>query len=352
MRHVTQLCLFIVGFTIACSAGASSLGDLAKSMAPGEWKKLPASFAPTTRDFWRHPLASEDITAYANRGEWDPVRRKMFFIGCGYGPAKLVVYDEATNTWTDYENIPSDLANIIHIWDHSAYDPVRGILYAQNHNGSSVFKLDVQSMTWSRLPALPQTGETRGTTYVPEIDSLVVVHPAVGAIYALKTGASSWTKLADSGYTTNYHPVAEYDSKRGVVYFGGGNSAPQKFFELQPSGVVKSLTNAPIDIDVGSGGGDYVTDPNSGHFLIRHHSSGQMAEYLPESNSWTMLPNRTPSDITGTPYSFATPISTHGVIMYVAINEGSSAAVWLYKHSPSTRVVDPPPAAPRGLRTR
>ena len=350
LRTMAAVAVTAVSLWTAPNASASKLGDIAEAMQAGDWRELPADFLPSADGFWRHPAGSENITAYANRGEWDPIRRKMAFIGCGYGPAKLVIYDEATDSWTSNE-VPSSFANIIHIWDHSGFDQARGILYAQNHLGSSVFQLNLATMAWSALPALPTTGETRGVTYFPEIDSLVTVDPVHKTIYALKSGAAAWTTLNSNIYETNYHPVAEHDRVRGVVYFGGGNNAPRAFFRLNRDGSVDTLASPPIDIDLGSGGGDTVTDPVSGRPIIRLHNASRMAEYIPEKDAWATVSTSIPSALTGTSYSFAVPISTYGVIMYVAVREGTPA-VWLYKHKQSTTPADPPPAAPAGLRIR
>src|SRR5690606_33921841 len=145
------------------------------------------------------------------------------------------------------------------------------------------------------------------------------------------SGASSWTTLNGNIYQTNYHPVAEHDRVGGVVYFGGGNNAPRAFYRLNPNGSAVPLVEPPGDIDLGGGGGDTVADPVAGHLIIPMHNSARMAEYLPDSNSCVTVQTSLPTSLTGTSYSFATPISTYGVIMYVASREGTPA-VWLYKH--------------------
>lgn len=354
------LALVLGTTTIIGTARASVLADLAASMHPGEWKRLPANFPGGANAFWRHSEnLGHDIAQFANNGVWDPARRKMTFFGSGHGTtthkhSKLVQYDELSNTWTAWsgvsEFVPDDVANIVHSWDHLAIDPVRGHFYTAHYFNGDIHRLDLASMAWLRLPSISPVGITKGVTYFPELDALIVVDPVNRRIYSLKHGADKWTVLADNIYQTNYHPVAEYDHVRGVVYFGGGNNAPYAFYRLNPDGRVEALASPPLRIDVGNGG-DMVPDPVSGRPILRMDETSQMAEYIPESNAWAMVSTAMPAEVVGTRSSFAVPISTYGVIMYVVVRDGSASA-WLYKH----RQGDPPsndaPAPPTGLRLK
>lgn len=360
----SRLAKWATGLALAvsiASVNASVLGDLATSMQPGDWRQLPAAFPGGPNAFWRHAgNPGHDIAQFANNGVWDPARRKMTFFGSGHGAtghkhSKLVQYDEQTNTWVAWaavsDRVPDDVANIVHSWDHLAIDPARGGFYTAHYFNGDIHRLDLASMTWTRLPSIPKVGITKGMTYFPELDALIAVDPVNRRIYALKHGAAQWGVLAEGIYQTNYHPVAEYDHVRGVVYFGGGNSAPRAFYRLNPNGSVDALASPPINIDLGSTGGDIVPDPVSGRLIIRLHNTAEMAEYIPESNAWGMIATAIPAELTGTSSSFAVPIATYGVIMYVAVRDGS-ASVWLYKHRQGTPPPSTAPAPPMGLRLK
>jgi hypothetical protein len=350
--------LLVLAMVHATPAAASALGDTASSMAPGEWRQLPAQFLPSPRAFFHHSAnALNHVIQYANNGVWDPARRRMLFVGEGHGNvgagrSKMIQYDEATDRWTASESIPAPINQILHAYDHNVFDPTRGVFYTAQYYTRDIYAYDVATGTWSALPQLPPVGITKGMTYFPEMDALIVVDSANEAVHALRHGASSWTTLGTRVYYANYHPFAEYDPVRRVVYFGGGNSSPRSLFELSASGAIRPLASPPpgINLDLGNAGGDIVADPVSGHLIVRVQESGAMAEYAPASNSWALLPGGSPSVLQGME-SIAIPIATYGVIMYVAYRDGA-ASVWLYKHRTSRAPVDPPPAAPTGLRVR
>lgn len=354
--------MILSGVAAASPSHASVFSELANSMTPGSWRQIPVSWPGGPNGFWRHSgNPGHDVAQFANAGVWDPIRRKMTFLGSGHGLtshkySKLVQYVESTDTWSSTpapaDILPDNVANVLHAWDHLAIDPIRSFMFTAHYYNSKVQRLDLNNMTWTDLPTIPfELGITKGVTYFPEVDSLVVVDPVYRRIYALKTGDTQWRIIAENIYKSNYHPIAEYDHVRGVVYFGGGGDTPRAFFWLNKDGTVDTLAQPPINIDLGEGGGDIVPDPVSGRLIIREHNQAEMAEYIPESNAWAMISTPIPSELTGTASSIAVPISTYGVIMYVVVRDGSASA-WLYKHKQGTATPDPAPAAPKGLRIR
>lgn len=357
VRGVLTKVLVAIAACMATGAGASALSDAAASMVAGEWKKFPAVFEPSIHSFFHHPLNSaNDVMQFGNTGVWDPIHRKIFYLGAGHSPeggadAKFLQYEEANNLWTATSALPSFTADTGHGYDHNVIDPTRGVFFSAQYLSRTVARYDPATGNWTKLPDLPTVGITKGMTFFPEMDALIVVDPVNKRINTWREGASAWTVLRSDIYQSNYHFIAEYDHVRKVVYFGGGNKTPNAFYELDRNGAVRQLASPPLNLDLGSSGGDNVTDPVSGRLIIRLHVTGQMAEYVPEADRWNIIVTNVPADVVGSRSTIAIPISTYGVIMYVVYKGSSNASTWLYKHKQGTLppLDRAPPAAPAGI---
>ncbi len=311
----------------------STLNSLINSLAPKQWAQLPATWSGGSNSFWKMSNASESILAYAHNGHYDPIRRKIFFVGCGYGNAGYVVYDEASNTWTSRQLSQ----NIIHIWDHSAYDRSRGILHFVHQLGRAAYQLNVDTGVVTSAPGpFNEEVDTFGFEYWPSLDCLIAISQH-GDIRR-RSAQGSWTDFGKAVWSTGYHSMAAYDHIRNVMYFGGGNGNERSFFQLSNSGASVRLPDAPQNIYVSSSVG--LCDPVSGNYVLRQtgDSSSAMSEYVPGSG-WQSINTTPPAYLRGKRGSMGVALTGHasgrGIYMYVAVSDSqaSSAEVWLYRHS-------------------
>ena len=329
------------------NGAASALQTAADSLSAGDWVELTASgdWPGGSAAFWKSdtatsPAPSESILAYANCGVWNATLKKVYFLGDGYYRPRWVEYDEATDTWSQEEPAfwsGGSSSHITHIWDHAAWDETNQVFYGSGALGSW-FKYTVGTDTWASIAARSMT-ESHGTAYFEDISALVTVDPG-GTIYKYDAGGNSWsTYVSDSyGYTSNYHVFAEYDPIRGQVYFGGGNLAPRALYKLTDvagTGTVTALTSPSSDLLDHSTGCQIVCDPVTGNLIVKPKTGTTMYEYDPDTDSWSTISTTIPAAIANKAYSTAIPISTHGVIMYIAASEGSGAGAvaYLYKHA-------------------
>jgi|GEM_PF-5277136 len=379
MNKIRWVALAFTVFILKANLTATALSDLANSMNPGTWKQLPSNFPGGGYNFF---IGGNNILQYADSGTWDPIHRKVVFMGGGHiGISKLVIYDELSNQWsgiTDFSpNGPVNTGGVDpnnpyagyigHAYDHNALDPTRGIFYYTPRNGTMVFSFNPATLAWARLPDVPLPSSDRAATYVLEFDverdALIHVNPVTtnGNIYSLKTGAPTWEIITTSNYRPDYNHTGEYDTLRKVLYFGGGGGPAQyEFYRLdRTNNIVTRLANPLRGIktpdDFSTEGGIHTTDPVTGNFIQLNHD-GKIYEYDGDTNKWSQVATNVPASITsGVPHAASgavvIPISSYGLIMYIKY-AGDSSSVWLYKHKQGS--VNPPdttlPAAPKNLR--
>lgn len=344
---------------LAC--GGTVLGNLAAQLAPGTWAELTTS--GLTSSFLLDPAGNgHDILEYSDDALWNPVAKEFWYTGAGHvGAGKFIRYQDATNAWGQLSS-PSTFSGI-HSYDHNAIDPVRGIHYKRHAGTYSFYRYSLSTDSWSSLPSI--TGVSGPSVagaleYFPDRDSLIYVESAYGApgsygrVFEYRFASASWSQLADGLTMGPYHNFAAYSPIHKVMIVGGGNGSAE-IYRLNAGGVIAKMSNAPLDLGINN---TVITiDPLAGNFLVLGPDKS-FRSYNPITDTWAVLNKigQTPPnfwDASGGSAAFrivATPVSTYGVTMFLAWNNGSPK-VYLYKHSAGTPASDStPPGAPTGLR--
>ncbi len=322
----------LAGLT-ALSAYASALGDAAALLKPGEW----AAFGTQA---WTTSLITtgvDNILNYSGSGVWDPIGREVRFVGQGHNePEKMIIYDEAANTW---RNSPPPVGTGIgHGYDHNAIDDRTGISYYRKYYSTGVYAY--QDRNWSALPSLPGTESDYtccgALVYSNDLGGLTFW--SNGGIYAFRGG--KWSTLKTGLPMGTYHNVAEYSKPYGLVIGGGGNG-DNRLYALDPKGDVATLPPAPTGIGIYSG--LLIADPSSGE-LLALGDTGAFYAYHPGNRSWKALPKPPAryleSGGSAILMTVAVPIETYGVVMFLHRD-----GIVLYKHAATGPVpVRPLPA--------
>lgn len=302
---------------------ASSMSDIIDSLSVNEWARLPATWSGGTLDFWKPSPSTGSITDYTHQGFYDPVRRKVFFVGAGYGSiSSYVVYDEMANVWS--RTVMSE--NIIHSWDHVAYDASRGYLYFSGELGGSLRRIDVDTGTLTTDGSLPINDDTYGMEYWPSLDS-IIVSGQKGVAYRKPFG-ESFAVFATGLPRVSYQSMLVYDPVRNVMYQGGGNGTETDFSEIASDGTVTILPDAfflYVFSSVGLASGDFVVRRTDG-------GSPEMSKY---DGTWSSFSSAVPAFVTGKRNSFGVRIDhpTSTIFMYVVSDmESSDVQVWLYRY--------------------
>jgi hypothetical protein len=339
-------------------ASGDNLAETAALMQPGEWRELVTNNLEPTLN---NPTcgATGSVFPYSEDAVWDPVSRRVFFIGsdhvyCDTMTQRFIAYSEATNSWATLPN-PSWFSNGVHHgYDHSAIDTTNGIYYHfpfAGYGNRPLHRYDTGTDTWlADTPVAPNTTCCAGVEYFPEFvgtNTSVATGGVVMAggrdVHVYRAATNSWvgplntTPLSDTG---DYHNVAEYNPVHKVVIFGGGNGSGA-LYKLAANGTVTPLTAAPFQLRVIE---SIVTvDPVSGDYLV----FGRNGEFYKfdvtdgPAGAWTQQPGPPPfstpqfqSGSSAVDLTVAAPISTYGVVMFVKHIPGnaSQTKVYLYKH--------------------
>lgn len=317
---------------------SSSLSQLAASLAPGQWGELQTN---NINSALSASGASDMTIGYSEEMKWNPVTRQLQFVGSDHGDCtKFVVYDEATNRWTD-KGKPAWVSCITnHGYDHMAVDPATGDLFSRVFRTGDLYRWD--GSQWRALPTLNfgYTGAAAvGLEYFPEMDGLVwasVESGTLGSVFLWERKSNSWKRLTSASLPMgDPHQMVEYNPVHKVVVFGGGNGS-RDIYSLDAQGNIRTLTRAPYG--VGSGNASrFTVDPVSGDFLV-FFDNGEFWVYDYPSDSWTKQNVNIPSSARTTRYGnpifgvVTAPIAEYGVNVFVAC-DGADCHVTVYKHS-------------------
>ncbi|MGH7495715.1 MAG: T9SS type A sorting domain-containing protein [bacterium] len=337
-------------------AGAAALDILAAQMAPKTWAELQ-TLGFTWENIHISPnfvTAPSNIFAYSDDAVWDPNTMQLLFLGAGhYSAWKFVAYSAETNAWNvlpvpafiscmTSENNPWCVG---HAYDNNAINPAQGYLYHHLSNTLSIHRYDIAGQYWTQLPSLPGSASvTHGTAleYFPEMGGLIRVRS--GKVHFLSDGATGWTLLHEVPMG-NYHNIAEYSPVHKVMLLGGGNNGLRQIYRLDGQGRITALNPAPVDI--GTHFSMLTLDPVTGTFLVIS-VAGEFYAFDVMKDRWELLAASVPwsSDPTQTVNrTVATPISTHGVTMFVKGWDYEDGQVFLYKHA-STATIQVGPGKP------
>jgi hypothetical protein len=352
---------FLLAATLALPAAASTLGDAAAQMQPGEWRVLNRAGDGAGFEFSLIESCAADcadnILNYTDKGMWNPLTREIQFIGKGHlRELKHISYSEASNRWSQEAQPYWDCGRVVPCWsighgyEHSTINPANGDVFQRMWNSTTLYKWTRATKTWSQLPAGPATAEAVALQYFPEMGGVVMVGGGKVAFYNESTG--SWSTLA-SGLSMGggYHTVASYSAVNKIVVLGGGGST--NLYRLSANGTVTPIANAPIRVGILES--IFTVDPASGKFLL-FGAAGGFYEYGPTTNSWSSVASSSIPMFRGGGnaiiYRAAVPISTHGVIAFLAEGGTTDTRVLLYRHTTSTSAPPldtTPPAVPTGL---
>jgi hypothetical protein len=302
---------------------------------------------------------SHSVIEYADRGAWDPARRQLSFTGQGhYACAKYLQYDEATNRWGAHQPPWSACWNdanpcIGHAYEHNTLD-AQGNHYYRAFGSGNVHRYEKATGQWSMLPGLNESTQVAGAlTYFPEMHGLVFVDSTAG-IWLFDLEVNAWQQLSEPLPMGNYSGFAVYNPVHHVLWFGGGGGSTKNYV-LDEHGAITELPDAPLGLGTSNGLTLTITaDPVSGDYLVFRAVDAGPAFHVFDvvTRRWRLVSND-PSKIAVYSTQFwaiATPISTHGVVLFVTF-EFDRSRVYLYRHASGSGDTDlTPPSAPTGLR--
>jgi hypothetical protein len=324
----------------ALASDGTVIGNLAAQMQPGTWAELTSQNIQSTLT---SSGSSQGITSYANSAAWDPVSRRLFFIGGDHNDApRFVSYSAQGNSW-QVMPLPPFLVGVFPQWhgyDYNTIDVGKGKYYVHYE------KYDIGSGTWSSIPAIPGVSFGRAHSavdYFPELKGLVVIGDDAAYLYDDTT--NQWKTLATNlAFTaasacTGCHPIAEYNPVHKVVYFGGGDGS-NKMYKLDSTGKITALKAAPLIIGIMSA--QVTVDPVTGDYLV-FGKDGSFWVYNIVTDTWTRKTGSIP--ITDIGQLITAPLSSYGVTLFVERNSSMNFKAYLYKHAASSGSPAPPPTS-------
>lgn len=311
----------------------SELEALAGTMAAGSWATLTSTF-PSTLANLLDATNGKRITEYADKAVWDSVRKKIYFTGGGHSASsgtpsyvKTIVYDDATNTWSDLGVPPwytPPNGGAVHAYQHNAY--ANSVHYYLNFGGTTLRTRNVLTDAWSTLSTsgvgLGTDGAIGALEWFPTYGtgSLIIVDGNANSSLHRWNG-STWAELANPAMG-GYHNFGVYSPVRDLMYFGGG-SGSTAVYTLANTGTVTAKTACPAGIGIISS--VTTVDPVSGNLLAI--TSDKVVRVLnPVTNAWstdTAPPAGFWSDTIYTEGEamgiVACPIPEYGVTVFITI---------------------------------
>lgn len=334
------LAFIFVPALIFCSA----LSDLAGSMQPKTWAQLSTNGLSTALGGYSGGCSTSPLE-YADNASWDPVHKKLFFLGAPHycWPWKFLIYDDASNQWSTGPLPASGMqaggSQIGHGYDNNALDPVTGDAFHEPYNSRTIYRYSGGSWsTYTTVPSsnVPSLSITYGLAYFPEMGGLVFTQ-GNGPCCFFNSTTRQWSTLTQSFSSGSYHIMSAYDPVHHVVLFGGGNGSTS-LYAVNASGTVTRKSNAPTGYGVNTT--IFKSDPVTGKLILIPYGSGTAYEYEYDSDAWTTFSGNRPPFTPG--IGITASISTYGVVMVVNRN----ATVYLYKHASGTGIKRLPEAVP------
>ncbi len=341
--------LLLIAFVCLCvnAQAQTPLASLANSMQPGSWAELQTS----NIGVFNQGGAAGNILDYASDASWDPIHRKFLYYGSDHidaNPAlisRLVVYDDATNSWTNLGPGPfATVGQTEHGFYNHAIDPATGTFY-RRYAGAQYYKYDVASNVWTSLPgngtSLCPNCIIQGSDFAAAFGGYIYAQGGenpTGSVYLFNTSTQQWSRIAQNITALQSYPTfSAYSPLTQTFIFGNHNGG---FYKMNSSFAVTQLTTPPISIYTGSGFlGNLVADPITGNFVVLAADTRALYQFVAGTDTWQALasankPNLAFWDV------ISAPISNYGVTMYVAC-AGATCKTYLYKYAASA----PPPAA-------
>lgn len=323
---------------IASAAAATPLALAAASLAPGQCVRMDTPLIGQNMVFGSE---NANFLMWGVSGYYDPIRKEIGFIGKrdGTAPYHWLVYDEASDTWSNDRPLWSASETNGHGYDHNTIDPATGTVYFRPFNSGTI---RTWNGSWSSLPARSGWNIVGGLSWFPGFGLVVNTGSTLD-----RYSDGAWSRITVAPTVDSYHDVSEYNAAANVLIFGGGNSAPM--WKLTAAGVVSGITSPPgFSVGAGEDGqGILVSDPSAAKLIARKRATALWYEYDIPTDTWPALTQSTgdgSSPQNGTPNltagntqlpDIAIPIPEYGVIMFIQyLGSGvTPAGVWLYKHS-------------------
>ncbi len=344
-------------------APASTLSDVAAAMPAGSWAEL-TGMAGWNSGGILNPLnvtgcrTGDYITQFAEKAAWDPVGRRVLFIGQTHGDCyagRFVILSEVTNGWTQGPWPPgicqSGTASnpcFSHAYDHNTVDPTTGDMYFRQAFTSKFFRF--RNGAWTTIPQ-PSAGGFQccgALEYFPDLGRLIFIDGDWG-VWAYNPTTNGWTALANTNVSNavagvpnlpmiSYNNFAIYNPVHKILLFGGGTS---RLYKMSANGTIATLRAPPFELAVTRS--VISVDPVTGHFIVL--SGASMHQYDVTTDTWQQVATTVPAtlrELNGVGDGLIqAPITSYGVVMYIKYFN-SESKVYLYKHSPSA----PPPPRP------
>jgi hypothetical protein len=260
-------------------------------------------------------------------------------------PTKYMVFDAATNAWSDRAAFPGTPG---HVYDHGAIDPGTGTFYLREygiHPGGNKVYVYPAGGPWSLKSTWPigaYVNVALGTTWwngqmsgVGSQGAFMVYNCGGSEVLIFDPASNTWLRStsAPAGAST-YHCFMEYSPAFNVAILGGGNGNPRKVWRLNADRSLTAMPDAPVNLGVQRA--NVTVDPATGKFLVLGY--GQFWEFDPRgSGQWVQLPaSRRPPAGVGDPAALDSVVSSSlsnlGVTMYVGCR-GGACKMFLYKHA-------------------
>ncbi len=340
----------------------SALSSLAASMSAGTWAELTTTSIVTapvssTSGMWLMATGSGlgGIGADSNNMAWDPVHKRMHFVGQYHGNVgtgmRHVQYDAASNTWSTVTHFGPLGDDTGHGLSAICCNTFTGDVYFKRYGPSApLAKFTYSTQTWdlNAYTAPDITNISTGTVFwsgaltgVTGGAGAVVLHDAdFGHLMVLDVGTGTWVNTTSfPDQSPGYDNVAAYNAVSNSGMFGGGENPSQIPMKMTSSKVVTSLASiAPNALSIRSG--TLCEHPTQGGAYLSIARDGHLWKFLDNGISIDLgaLPsgvNRAPDGTNGDAFVTVCAIPEYGVMMSISTTS-STARCHLYKASTGT----------------
>lgn len=321
------------GFVAPPPSGPTALSTAAAALAAGQWATFTPNY-PSTLTALINAGGGKRIVEYADKMTWDATRKKIYFTGGGHGQdEKTIVYDDATNTWSDLGTPPwytPQPGNAIHGYQHNAF--ANGVQYYGIFASRTVRTRNVETNTWSTI-------DTSGINQFSGLTGALEWFPTYGASGSLmivqgngpldndpgtvlRRSGGSWTEIGTPGMGS-YHNVGVYSPVLDLMFFGAGNGS-KKTYTLSNTGTITARADCPVNYGIVTA--ITTVDPVSGK-LITLTADKTCRVFDNAGNSWSTDTAPPAGFWSGNIYvpevevmgTIACPIPDYGVTMFITI---------------------------------
>jgi hypothetical protein len=362
-------------------ASATALGTAAASMAVGTWAEFKAAESATGWNSGRllgvNGGGTCTVLQYQGKAVWNPVANRYQVVAAAHagdpggcpGPSyKFVIYDDATNAWSEGPNPRPGLSDPQHVFDGNAMNP-NGTHYVTGSNEPVVHFLTNGSGSWGSWN-IPQQSSCFGcaaNVYFPDYLGGRLIHvDAEWGTWAVDPSSGASTCIANTDVGQNVgacsgkptigpwntgnaqNPTAVYSPLCRCVMIGTDRGG---WWRMASNGTFTSMSTSggPAGFRTGgsvdSSNSQSFADPVSGKILNLSNRSqggdGALREFDPTNGTtgtWrtVMTVSQLPAAIQngGATGIACADVSTYGVVMCVKTDgqDWSGASVWIYKH--------------------